>query len=174
MERDIRKSIKLWTGVFIAIISYYIVHEGMHLLLALLFGVFEKIRFVGIWGVQIVTNEGALEGVKLALFSGVSSIVTVILGYILAFSSSIYKIKNKNVLIAIYYITLCFMILDPVYLSILSLFIGGGGDLNGIITGLGTSAIPFRIIFGIISIVNIVLFKNKIAPKYKEIFKEED
>ena len=79
MERDIQKSIKLWTGLFIAIISYYIVHEGVHLLLALLFGVFERIRFVGVWGVQIVTTEGGLAGIKLAVFSVLSSIVTVII-----------------------------------------------------------------------------------------------
>lgn len=82
--------------------------------------------------------------------------------------------KNKNILIALYYITLCFMILDTLYISILSLFIGGGGDLNGIVTGFGTSDIPFRIVFGIISIINIILFKNRVAPKYKEIFKEEN
>ena len=94
------------------------------------------------------------------------------IGYILAFHPSIYKIKNKNILIAIYYITLCFLLLDPLYMSILSKFIGGGGDLNGIITGLKTSDIPFRIIFGIILIINILLFKNKVCPKYNRIFKE--
>ena len=57
-------------------------------------------------------------------------------------------------------------------MSILSKFIGGGGDLNGIIAGLKTSDIPFRIIFGIILIINILLFKNKVCPKYNRIFKE--
>ena len=92
--------------------------------------------------------------------------------FILAFHPSIYKIKNKNILIGIYYIVLCFLLLDPLYMSILSKFIGGGGDLNGIITGLKTSDIPFRIIFGIILIINILLFKNKVCPKYNRIFKE--
>ena len=172
MERKLEKSVKQWLGVFIAIVSYYIIHEGTHLLLALILGVFEKIRFVGIWGIQIVTTEGSLNGINLALFSGLSSIVTISIGYILAFHPSIYKIKNKNILIAIYYITLCFLLLDPLYMSILSKFIGGGGDLNGIITGLKTSDIPFRIIFGIILIINILLFKNKVCTKYNRIFKE--
>ena len=138
----------------------------------MILGVFEKILFVGIWGIQIVTTEGSLNGINLALFSGLSSIVTILIGYILAFHPSIYKIKNKNILIAIYYITLCFLLLDPLYMSILSKFIGGGGDLNGIITGLKTSDIPFRIIFGIILIINMMLFKNKVCPKYNRIFKE--
>lgn len=64
-------------------------------------------------GIQIVTTEGSLNGINLALFSGLSSIVTILIGYILAFHPSIYKIKNKNILIAIYYITLCFYYLTP-------------------------------------------------------------
>jgi hypothetical protein len=163
------KSIKQWTGVFIAIICYYIIHEGTHLLLALLFGVFERIRFVGIWGIQIVTDSG-LDGIRLALFSILSSIVTISIGYILAFSPYIYKLKNRALLIAFYYITLCFMLLDPIYISVLTLFIGGGGDLNGITTGLQTSDIPFRIIFGSIAILNIFLFIKKVSKQYKFIF----
>ena len=61
MGRELEKSVKQWLGVFIAIVSYYIIHEGTHLLLALILGVFEKIRFVGIWGIQIVTTEGSLK-----------------------------------------------------------------------------------------------------------------
>lgn len=172
MHRKVEKSVKQWVGIFLAITSYYVVHEGTHLLLALLFGVFERIRFVGILGVQIVTIDGSLNGIKLALFSILSSIVTIVVGYILAFNPRMYKIKNKNILIGIYYIILCFLILDPLYMSILSKFIGGGGDLNGVIVGLGVSDIPFRIMFAIILIVNIVLFKNKVCPKYNKIFKE--
>ena len=172
MERQIKKSLKQWLGVFLAIVSYYIIHEGTHLLLALFFGAFEEVRFVGFLGIQIVTTEGSLSGANLALFSGLSSIVTLLIGYILAFHPSIYKIKNKNMLIGIYYITLCFILLDPLYISILSKFISGGGDLNGITTGLGLSAIPLRIVFGIILVVNILLFKNKVCPKYNSIFKE--
>ena len=171
MERQLEKSVKQWLSIFLAIVSYYIIHEGTHFLLALILGVFEKIRFVGIFGIQIVTTEGSLNGINLALFSGLSSIVTILIGYILAFHPSIYKIKNKNILIGIYYITLCFLLLDPIYMSILSKFIGGG-DLNGIITGLGTSDILFRIVFGIILIINMLLFKNKVYPKYNRIFKE--
>lgn len=169
MNSRILKSIKQWTGVFIAIICYYIIHEGTHLLLALLFGVFERIRFVGIWGIQIVTDNG-LDGIRLALFSVLSSVVTISVGYILAFLPHIYKLKSRALLIAFYYITLCFMLLDPIYISVLSLFIGGGGDLNGITTGFQTSDIPFRIIFGSIAILNIFLFINKVSKQYKSIF----
>ncbi len=169
MNSRVLKSMKQWTGIIIAIISYYIIHEGTHLLLALLFGVFERIRIVGIWGIQIVTNSG-LDGIRLALFSGLSSIVTIVIGYLLAFSPYLYQLKSRALLIAFYYITLCFMLLDPIYISTLTLFIGGGGDLNGITTGLQCSDIPFRIIFGSIAILNIFLFLTKVSPNYKSIF----
>lgn len=171
MERKVEKSIKQWLGIFLAIVTYYIVHEGMHLVLALLFGVFEKVRFVGIWGVQIVTTDGALNGMSLALFSGLSSIVTILIGYMLAFSPSVYKIKNKNILVGLYYITLVFLLLDPLYMSMLSAFVGGG-DINGVVVGLGCSAVPLKIIFGVILVVNLIVFTKKVAPKYNEIFKE--
>lgn len=170
MQKRMLKSIKQWSGILAAIISYYIVHEGTHLLLALFLGVFERIRFVGIWGIQIVINDGELEGISMALFSGLSSVVTILIGYILAFSPYVYKLKNRAVLIALYYITLCFMVLDPIYISILSLFVGGGGDLNGITLGLQTSDIPFRIIFGSLAILNIILFIKKVSKQYKSIF----
>lgn len=168
MNSRMIKSMKQWTGVFIAIISYYIIHEGTHLLLALLFGAFERIRIVGIWGIQIVTDNG-LDGIRLALFSGLSSIVTIVIGYILAFSTFVYQLKSRALLIAFYYITCCFMLLDPIYISVLSLFVGGG-DLNGITTGLQTSDIPFRIIFGSIAILNIFLFQKKVSKQYKSIY----
>lgn len=171
MNKKLEKSLKQWLAIFISIISYYIVHEGTHLLFALFYNVFERIRIVGIWGVQIVTTAGALNGIKLALFSGVSSIVTILIGYILAFNLNIFKIKNKNILIILYYITLCFLVLDPLYISILAGYFGGG-DLNGVTTGLSISSLPFRILFGLILIINIMLFKNKVAPNYSKIFKQ--
>ncbi|WP_010247667.1 hypothetical protein [Acetivibrio cellulolyticus] len=170
MKNRMLKSIKQWAGILTAIISYYIVHEGTHLLLALLFGVFERVRFVGIWGIQIVINDRGLEGISMALFSGLSSIVTILIGYILAFSPYVCKLKSRSILISLYYITLCFMILDPIYISVLSLFVGGGGDLNGITFGLQTSDIPFRIIFGSIAILNIILFYKRVSKQYKIIF----
>ena len=88
MDRQLEKSVKQWSGILLAIVSYYIIHEGTHFLLAMILGVFEEIRFAGIWGIQIVTTEGSLSGMNLALFSGLSSIVTILIGYILALHPS--------------------------------------------------------------------------------------
>jgi len=62
------------------------------------------------------------------------------------------------------------MVLDPIYISVLSLFVGGGGDLNGITAGLNTSDIPFRVVFGSIAVINIIIFIKKVSKRYKRIF----
>ena len=46
------------------------------------------------------------------------------------------------------------------------------GIFNGIVVGLGCSVVPFKIIFGLILFVNLIVFTKKVAPKYNEIFKE--
>ncbi|MEK5257275.1 hypothetical protein NST74_27925 [Paenibacillus sp. FSL F4-0125] len=76
MKQRANSNLKKWTAIFITIIVYYVIHEGAHLILALCYNVFERIRIVGLWGVQIVTTDGELLGYQLAIFSGISSIVT--------------------------------------------------------------------------------------------------
>ncbi len=83
----IRKNIKLWLGLFISIIIYYIIHEGTHLIQAVLAGNFDYVRFVGIVGIEIMIKEFPV-GIELAMFSGLSSIVTILLGYLLILNYS--------------------------------------------------------------------------------------
>ena len=46
-------------------------------------------------------------------------------------SAQICKVKSKNFKACMYYITIAMLLLDPLYLSILCGFFGGG-DMNGI------------------------------------------
>lgn len=48
MSRRIRQ----YTGLFAAVIAYYVVHEGAHLVTALHYGVFKRLNFMGL-GMQI-------------------------------------------------------------------------------------------------------------------------
>lgn len=48
MNRRIRQYFGLMTGI----ISYYLIHEGMHLLYALSIGKFKQINFMGL-GIQV-------------------------------------------------------------------------------------------------------------------------
>ena len=46
------KRARQYIGIIIAVVIYYAIHEGAHLLTALAMGVFKQINFMGI-GVQI-------------------------------------------------------------------------------------------------------------------------
>lgn len=69
-----------------------------------------------------------------------------------------------------YYITIAFLLLDPLYLSILCGFFGGG-DMNGI-SFLCPEWIA-RSIFAGLLIVNGWIFWKRIFPVYKESFSNE-
>ena len=51
-----KKSIRQYTGLLSAVVAYYVVHEGAHLIYALYAGAFRQINFMGI-GMQIGIYE---------------------------------------------------------------------------------------------------------------------
>jgi hypothetical protein len=57
-----------------------------------------------------------------------------------------------------------FLLLDPIYLSILSLFVGG--DINGIAIGLNVPYIFIRCIYFGIAVVNTSLVFKRLYPSY--------
>ena len=66
-----------------------------------------------------------------------------------------------------YYITIAMLLVDPLYLSILCGFFGGG-DMNGI--SLLVPEAVARIAYGLILVINAVVFVKSIFPKYKMAF----
>ena len=69
-----------------------------------------------------------------------------------------------------YYITIAMLLIDPLYLSILCGFFGGG-DMNGI--KLLVPEVVARIIYGVILLVNALIFIKVVLPKYKIAFSGE-
>ena len=61
------------------------------------------------------------------------------------------------------------LVLDPVYLSALCGFFGGG-DMNGI--SLLIPELIARLIFGALLVINVIVFIKIVLPRYKEAFKE--
>lgn len=169
-ERIIKNSRK-WFGLICAIILYYLIHEGSHVLVALFYGVFEKIKILGL-GVQVVTNIELLSDFQRAIFCVSGCISTLIVGYLLViFTKKIVKSKNKIIKAICYYTTLVFILLDPIYLMVLYKFVGGG-DMNGILL-FGIPEVIVQLIFGIIVIINIFLIVKKVYPTYKQSFSEQ-
>ena len=69
-----------------------------------------------------------------------------------------------------YYITIALLLLDPLYLSILCGFFGGG-DMNGI--SLLCPEWIARSAFAVLLIINGWIFWKQVLPAYKESFSNE-
>ena len=170
MDERIKNNLRKWFALICAILLYYIIHEGSHVIVALLYGVFEEVKILGL-GVQVVANVEVLTDFQIGIFCIVGNISTLLVGYLLVlFNKIITKSKNKVFKAICYYTTLAFLLIDPLYLMIIYKFFGGG-DMNGILL-FGIPEIIVQFIFGIIAVINILLIIKKIYPAYKKSFSE--
>lgn len=160
-------NVRKWISLFIGVIFYYIVHEGSHVIVSLCLGVFKNIRLLGV-GMQVIISEG-LSDIGKFIFCISGGVSTLIFGYLLVlFSRRIVGVNNKFIKSICYYSTVIFLFLDPLYLSILYRFFGGG-DMNGIVL-LGVNEIFVEVIFVLVFIFNLFIFVRKVYPLYKESF----
>ena len=161
------KRIRQYIGILAALAAYYLVHEGAHLLYALLTGVFKQIRLMGL-GVQIDVCAERMTDTQLGIFCLVGAVATFCMAYLLtAFAKKIGTARSKLLRAVLYYMTIALLLIDPLYLSILcGLF--GGGDMNGIALLLPEWAA--RIGFGALLIVNGLMFWKRVLPVYSSSF----
>ena len=156
-----------YLGILAALVSYYAVHEGAHLAYACAIGVFEKIRFLGL-GIQIVTDTQCMTNTQLGIFCALGAIATLIAAYGLTLATpAICKVESKVFKACMYYITMAMLLLDPLYLSALCGFFGGG-DMNGI--ALLVPEWAARAFFGALLAINGILFWKVVLPKYRSAF----
>ena len=108
---------------------------------------------------------------QLGVFCLIGSVATLLFAYILiALIGKIARISSKVFKACAYYITIAMLLIDPLYLSVLCGFFGGG-DMNGI--KLLIPEVAARIIYGIILIANALVFVKIVLPKYKSAFSRE-
>ena len=163
------KRVRQYIGLIAAIISYYLIHEGAHLLYALSFGVFKQVKFMGL-GMQIAIYSEQMTQMQLGIFCLVGSIATTAFAYLLvALIEKIGKLSSKVFKACTYYITIAMLLVDPLYLSLLCDFFGGG-DMNGIL--LLVPEIVARIVYAIILVINVIVFVKIVLPKYKLAFEQ--
>ena len=77
------KRVRQYIGILAATAAYYSVHEGAHLLCAVLLGTFKEIRFMGI-GMQIDIYAERMTDRQLALFCIAGAAATLFVGFVLA------------------------------------------------------------------------------------------
>lgn len=161
------KRVRQLVGIFAAIVAYYLIHEGAHLLYAVCTGVFKQINFMGL-GVQIDVYAERMTDAQLGIFCLVGALATFCAAYLLAaLARSICHAKSKLLRAVLYYITIAFLLLDPLYLSVLCGFFGGG-DMNGIV--LLCPEWAARCLFGALLLVNGLVFWKRVLPVYRQPF----
>lgn len=164
------KRVRQYVGVLSAVLAYYVIHEGAHLIYALSNGVFRQINFMGI-GVQIGIYEERMSNTQLGIFCGVGVVATMIAAYVLTLTApQVCRVSSKVFKACMYYITKAMLLLDPLYLSVLCGFFGGG-DMNGI--ALLLPEWLARSFFGGLLVLNSILFWKVVLPKYKKAFTEK-
>ena len=169
-EGKMNKRVRQYVGLLSAIIAYYLIHEGAHLIYALSIGAFKRTNFMGL-GMQIDIYSEKITQAQLGVFCLIGSVVTLLSAYILiALIGKIAKLTSKALKACAYYITIAMLLIDPLYLSVLCGFFGGG-DMNGI--KLLVPEVVARIIYGVILLVNALIFIKVVLPKYKIAFSGE-
>ena len=161
------KRARQYIGILAAVIAYYLVHEGAHLLYALFTGVFRQIKFIGL-GVQVDVFRERMTDTQLGIFCLVGALATFCIAYLLvALANKIGTAESKLFRTVLYYITIALLLLDPMYLGLLcGLF--GGGDMNGI--ALLVPEWAARVGFGVLLLVNGLVFWIRVLPVYSRSF----
>lgn len=161
------KRVRQYVGLLSAVIAYYLLHEGAHLLYALSVGAFKQINLMGL-GMQIDIYAEKMTQTQLGIFCLLGSVTTLLTAYILiALIDKIRNISSKAIKACLYYITIAMLLIDPLYLSVLCGFFGGG-DMNGI--KLLVPEVAARILYGLVLVVNAFVFIKIVLPKYKLAF----
>ena len=165
------KRARQYIGILAAVVIYYIVHEGAHLLSALCFGVFKQINFMGL-GVQVDVYNTRMSDLQMGIFCLVGAAATLLAAWLLVLlCKHICAAKSKVFRAVMWYTSLIMLLLDPLYLSLLCSFFGGG-DMNGIALLIPQAAA--RIGFALLGVVNAVVAWRYLLPEYKRSFANGD
>ena len=163
------KRLRQYLGILTAVLVYYMVHEGAHLIVALYYGVFRGIRFMGL-GMQIDVYADRMTDAQLGIFCLAGAVATFFFGCLLIVSAKkICKAKSRLFKAAMWYVSLAILLIDPLYLSALCGFFGGG-DMNGI--KLLLPEIAVRIVFASIGIFHGFVIWKYLLPEYTKAFQE--
>lgn len=163
------KRIRQYIGILAAVVAYYIVHEGAHLVTALYYGVFKQVNLMGL-GMQIDVYADRMTDAQLGIFCLVGAAATGIVGWLLILLANRICDRGTKVFKAVmWYVSLAMLLLDPVYLSVLcGLF--GGGDMNGIRLLIPETAA--RAVFAVIAGLHGVILWKYLLPCYRKAFQE--
>lgn len=161
------KTYRQYIGIVVAVLLYYIIHEGAHLLVALSQGVFKQINLIGL-GVQIDVWADRMSDLQMGIFCLAGPVATLLVGWLMVvFVRQICHIKSSVVRACGWYASLTLLMLDPIYLSIFYRWVGGG-DMNGIALLLPAGVVSAIAV--VVGIVNFLLIWKILYPTYTKSF----
>lgn len=161
------KRIRQYVGILAALICYYVVHEGAHLLYALCHDVFRHINLMAL-GVQIDVYRDQLTDTQLGWFCLVGPLATLAAAVALVLNrGKICAAKSKMLRAAAWYTSIVMLVLDPLYLSVVYRFVGGG-DMNGI--RLLVPEVAAQVVFGLLLVAGVLVLWKVLWPLYTESF----
>ena len=164
---NVSKRARQYIGILAAVGAYYLIHEGAHLIVAMIQDVFKEVKFMGL-GIQIDVFRDSMTDTQLGLFCLAGAVATFLTGWILVLlCRKICAMESKVLKALFWYVTIALLVLDPLYLSVLCGFFGGG-DMNGI--RLLMPEVVARILFAIIGVIHVTVIWKYLLPKYKESF----
>lgn len=161
------KTYRQYIGIVVAVLLYYIIHEGAHLVVALSQGVFKQINLIGL-GVQIDVWADRMSDWQMGIFCLAGPVATLLVGWLMvAFVRQICRCKSSVVRACGWYTSLTLLMLDPIYLSIFYRWVGGG-DMNGIALLWPTGVVSAAAI--VVGIINLLLIWKILYPTYTKSF----
>ena len=161
------KKARQYIGLLIAVVLYYVIHEGAHLVVALALGVFKQINIIGL-GVQIDVMSEQMTSQQMGIFCLAGPLATLLVGWAMVLCiRPICTMRQAVLRAAAWYATLVMLLLDPIYLSIYFRWVGGG-DMNGI-----ELLVPQNVVVAIaaaVSVINTLLIWKIVYPAYAKSF----
>lgn len=166
----VMKRIRQYVGIIVALLCYYVIHEGAHLVYALCQGVFKQVNVMAL-GVQIDVFCDQLSDAQLGWFCLVGPLATCVAALVLVLlRGRICRVKSKMFRACAWYTSIVMLLLDPLYIGFLYRFVGGG-DMNGI--KLLLPEIAVAVVFCLLAVVNAVVLFKVLLPVYTQSFKED-
>lgn len=166
MSRRIRQYI----GLVVAVVLYYVIHEGAHLAVALGMGTFKQINFIGL-GMQIDVFAEQMTPTQMGWFCVAGPLTTFVVGWLLVvFAGKICSVESALIRTCAWYTSLTMLVLDALYLGIFYRWVGGG-DMNGIT--LIVPEVVASVVAIAIGVLNIILIWRVLYPAYARSFADE-
>lgn len=155
-----------YAALILALAVFAFFHEGVHALVAAVYGEYRTF-VIHPYGLEVVfqTPVAARAGIEWGFISGLSNIITVCLGYLLFF----FRDKIAGSASAFFraagcYLTVFFLLIDPLNLSVGPFLYGG--DIGGITAGFGFNQYFVQAVFFSIFLLNRELMAARLLPAY--------